>query len=859
MTQGLSAETPSKVVSITLARALRRWGLKMSDDLFELVGDDLNHLGDLIAGSLNSSSALHRAKRLLRKIEQSGAAALLDQIKPGDANTLKTLALLSIAGDCLRRVSQAILADGEVDDEEMDLAYTIASPLANYLAKSVDRYSHYADLEPQELAGFLDEFNKDSDVFGGGPECPSAMLGGFLSAVVCILTGDLDAIDRYEHVTITILDGIMRIGGMDTGERAALKSTREYFQALRNWILHNQTNQQAGSVTSVSKPRKQMGDSAFAIEEDADILASINNPSEKPEDPQTALQTAMADLESLIGLPGVKDEMKRLMSFLKIQQERRKHGLRESGQTLHFVFTGNPGTGKTTVARIVSKILCGFGLLKTTKVVECDRSDLVGGYLGQTAIKTDEVVSSALDGVLFIDEAYSLSDAFGHDMYGQEAVNTLLKRMEDHRDKLVVIAAGYPKPMEKFLRTNPGLESRFTRFIRFEDYEVPDLSRIFDKFCKDAEYSLTPACRAHACLLFILAYRQRDERFGNARFVRNIFEQAISRHSQRLASLPDAQIDKHSLITLDAPDIPFEAIPDFDIRSIDLQEAKWDCECPGCGNASKGGLKFLGQRVSCKCGQKFTFPWWSIDPATVKGIAPECLALERSVDRRGQVEVARQEPSQVSPVTTPQVSQHAPEAWKPDPRRGATLLEEGVSYLKKGQCDLAIKCFETAISLDWPNSDPAKQPYYLCRAKAYEMQGNDSPLNALTEYNEGAQNRRNGHYQASIESYLNSINLDPAFAWSPNNLAWLYATCVEAKVRNGKKAIQYATVACEIAKWRCWSFIDTLSAGYAESGDFENAVIHAERALTLAPRESQDEVQENIKRYRTRKPLHLNN
>jgi len=132
----------------------------MSDDLFELVRDDLNHLGDLIARSLNSSSALHRAKRLLRQVEQPGAVALLDQIKPADADSLKTLALLSIAGDCLRWVSQAILADGEVDEEEMDLAYTIASPLANYLAQSLDRYSHYADLEPPEVAGFLDEFNK---------------------------------------------------------------------------------------------------------------------------------------------------------------------------------------------------------------------------------------------------------------------------------------------------------------------------------------------------------------------------------------------------------------------------------------------------------------------------------------------------------------------------------------------------------------------------------------------------------------------------------------------------------------------------------------------------------------------------
>lgn len=182
-----------------------------------------------------------------------------------------------------------------------------------------------------------------------------------------------------------------------------------------------------------------------------------------------------------------------------------------------------------------------------------------------------------------------------------------------------------------------------------------------------------------------------------------------------------------------------------------------------------------------------------------------------------------------------------------------------MAYLKKGQCDLAIKCFETAISIDWPNSDPTKQSYYLCRAKAYELKGEDGPINALSEYNEGAQNRKKGHYQASIVAYQHSIKLDGAFAWAPNNLAWLYATCVEAKVRSGSKAIQYATIACKISKWHCWSFIDTLSAGYAEAGDFENAVKHAEKAMTLAPRENQDEVQERIKRFRSRKPLHLSN
>ena len=368
---------------------------------------------------------------------------------------------------------------------------------------------------------------------------------------------------------------------------------------------------------------------------------------------------------------------------------------------------------------------------------------------------------------------------------------------------------------------------------------------------------LTPASRAHACLLFTLAYRQRDERFGNARFVRNIFEQVISRHSQRVAAFPDAQIDKQSLITLDAADIPFEVISDFDIRAIDLQEAKWDCECPACGKTSKGGMKFLGQPVSCECGQRFVFPWWSIDPATVRGIAPESLTVERSVDKRGRIEVARQSPPPVSPVPAPQANQHTLEVWKPDPVRGAALLEEGVRFAQQGLPGLAIKCFETAISIDWPNSNLSKQPYYLCRAEAYEMNGDNGPVESMKAYAEGWRNGEKGHYRACVACYLKAMKLDPAYPWAPNNLAWLHATCVEAKVRNGTKAIQYAMVACEISKWHCWSFVDTLSAAYAEVGDYESAVIYAERALALAPRENQEAVLEGIRRFQARKPLHI--
>jgi SpoVK/Ycf46/Vps4 family AAA+-type ATPase len=295
-----------------------------------------------------------------------------------------------------------------------------------------------------------------------------------------------------------------------------------------------------------------------------------------------ALEEARGDLDRMIGLPGVKSEVKRLMSFLEIQLQRRQQGLRESSQSLHFVFTGNPGTGKTTVARILGKIFFGFGILKTSKFVECDRANLVAAFLGQTAIKTDEVIQSALDGLLFIDEAYALAgDAkkFGHgDSFGEEAINTLLKRMEDSRDRLIVVVAGYPAPMEAFLESNPGLKSRFTRFIRFEDYSVPDLCRIFAKMCRDAEYTLTPLACANAFLLFAVAYHQRDEKFGNARTVRNVYEMALSRQAERLSNI-GGQLNKSDLVTIDSQDIPFEMVKAFDPRALNNRAQL--CSCRG--------------------------------------------------------------------------------------------------------------------------------------------------------------------------------------------------------------------------------------------------------------------------------------
>src|SRR5208337_4191176 len=273
-------------------------------------------------------------------------------------------------------------------------------------------------------------------------------------------------------------------------------------------------------------------------------------------DPRSLLDVAKSELFSLIGLPAVKEELRRFDAFLNICEQRRRAGLPVGNQTLHFVFYGNPGTGKTTVARILGKILKGYGLSQKGHVVETDRAGLVGEYLGQTAPSTDAKIREALDGILFVDEAYTLARGLNQDSFGQEAIDTLLKRMEDHRDRLVVIVAGYPEPMKKFLVSNPGLESRFTRYLQFDDYSPDELCLIFRSFAKSDHYLVDDEAMLRVAALFQQAYASREERFGNGRYVRNIFQQTINRQALRLASrtVPSSKEELQLITALDIPE-----------------------------------------------------------------------------------------------------------------------------------------------------------------------------------------------------------------------------------------------------------------------------------------------------------------
>lgn len=272
----------------------------------------------------------------------------------------------------------------------------------------------------------------------------------------------------------------------------------------------------------------------------------------KKESAKKICSDAAKELDGLIGLSSVKSEITSLTNYIKVQKMREEKGMKVPPVSLHCIFTGNPGTGKTTVARIVAEIYKELGLLKKGHLVETDRSGLVAEYVGQTAVKTNKIIDSALDGILFIDEAYSLVDG-GNSDYGKEAIATLLKRMEDSRDRLVVILAGYTDDMRRFIDSNPGFQSRFNRYIEFPDYSAEELYRIFCSSVKKYEYTLADEAQEVLKKVFEDAVSNKDRNFGNGRFARNLFEKVVEQQANRLSS--EAEVTAETLATIEAADI----------------------------------------------------------------------------------------------------------------------------------------------------------------------------------------------------------------------------------------------------------------------------------------------------------------
>ena len=291
-----------------------------------------------------------------------------------------------------------------------------------------------------------------------------------------------------------------------------------------------------------------------------DISAGASAETEESVPPKPTLEEAMAELDQLIGLEVVKKDVDSLVNLVKVRRLRQERGMKTPEMSFHLVFSGNPGTGKTTVARIVGKVYSALGILSKGHLVEVDRSGLVAGYVGQTAIKTKEVIDKALGGVLFIDEAYTLSPQNADKDFGQEAIDTILKAMEDHRDDLVVIVAGYASLMPRFIDSNPGLKSRFNKYLTFEDYNGEELFAIFQGRVSRNDYKLDEAAEAAVKEHLQELYEDRDENFGNARDVRNLFEKIVAAQADRVARLEDPTDDDISTITTedlkDLMDIP---------------------------------------------------------------------------------------------------------------------------------------------------------------------------------------------------------------------------------------------------------------------------------------------------------------
>ena len=302
------------------------------------------------------------------------------------------------------------------------------------------------------------------------------------------------------------------------------------------------------------------------------VAVATKTPGDEPEKPKEPEKSGMEELNELVGLKTVKHDVEELIGLAKVRKMREEKGMKAVPMSLHLVFSGNPGTGKTTVARILGKLYKEIGILSTGQMIETDRSGLVAGYVGQTAIKTQKKIQEAMGGILFIDEAYMLNQK--DENFGQEAIDTILKAMEDHRDEFIVIVAGYTQLMKEFVESNPGLKSRFNKFFEFPDYTVDELQAIFELQCKKYQYKLTEEADKAVREEIIRLEESKGENFANAREVRNLFEKIIANQASRVSALDEVDEETLSTITIEDLTDKFEEEYEKELEARAAREAE---------------------------------------------------------------------------------------------------------------------------------------------------------------------------------------------------------------------------------------------------------------------------------------------
>lgn len=410
----------------------------------------------------------------------------------------------------------------------------------------------------------------------------------------------------YEPLEAEIVElqtSVVRLGNLIAKADGAKAAETEQLQKVQNELFQGlQLDDQRKKPNSTDTPTYQtVKQIQKKFEKGAETEQQISATIQEPEE---SLEEALKDLNQLIGLEKVKDEVNQLTNFIKVQQLREKEGLSKNKLSLHMVFGGNPGTGKTTVARLLGRIYGSMGVLKKGHLVETDRSGLVAEYSGQTAPKTNKVIDTAMDGVLFIDEAYSLIADASEDPFGHEAVQALLKRMEDNRDRLIVILAGYPNEMTRLLESNPGLSSRFAHRIDFADYPPQDLAGIWMLIARKNEYKMNAPAMGKLLVGLQWLFDRRDKHFGNGRLVRNTFEKAIRHLADRIVKL--SPITKEHLTQIEASDIRFKDVPD-EVLAVDVvAKTEFEVSCPECESKNKIKMEQLCSEYNCSdCDHQF--------------------------------------------------------------------------------------------------------------------------------------------------------------------------------------------------------------------------------------------------------------